>query len=132
MLIEITRENDHPPPSIIAPSESDRNEYQAKCQSCGLCCCHPLIKADGPITSDSDLTYWATEQVTYRWWHGYEQTDGETGYWMRQVDEHCIALRGTLGRDVTCTIYETRPSACRQFEPGSEACLRLRSQRLKT
>ena len=131
MLVEITRENDHPPPSIIAASPEIREEYAAKCQRCGLCCRHPLIKADGPITANSDLTYQATERIIYRWWHGYEQTDEETGYWMRRTfrkKSRCIALSGTLGRNVTCSIYDDRPSACRSFEPGSDACIRLRER----
>ena len=45
---------------------------------------------------------------------------------MKMVDGHCIALEGELGKDVTCTIYPDRPSTCRVFEAGSEACLRLR------
>jgi hypothetical protein len=40
----------------------------------------------------------------------------------------CVALRGTIGQSVSCTIYEFRPSACREFAPlaavgrGDEAC----------
>ena len=133
MLIEITRENDHPPRSIIAPSREIREEYEAKCQSCGLCCCHPLTKADGVVTTDSEMTYYSTESVTYRWWHGEEITDTQTGFWMRRTsDEKCIALEGTLGQDVRCSIYDDRPSVCRQFEAGSEACIHLRGRALKT
>jgi len=28
----------------------------------------------------------------------------------------CAALRGETGREVACTIYENRPSPCREFE----------------
>lgn len=124
ILIEITRENDHPPRSITAPSVEIREEYEAKCQTCGLCCCHPLTKADEP----SELSYFATQEVTYRWWHGYEQTDKEEGYWMRMEDGHCIALEGELGNQVSCSIYNDRPKVCRQFEAGSESCLHLREK----
>lgn len=40
----------------------------------------------------------------------------------------CIALRGEIGREVRCAIYEFRPSACCDFAPlaavgrGDEAC----------
>ena len=30
----------------------------------------------------------------------------------------CIALRGTPGRRVRCSIYASRPSVCRQYEPA--------------
>jgi Fe-S-cluster containining protein len=29
----------------------------------------------------------------------------------------CVALRGEIGRDVRCTIYEMRPSPCRDYAP---------------
>jgi Fe-S-cluster containining protein len=30
----------------------------------------------------------------------------------------CVALRGSPGRRVRCSIYESRPSVCRQYEPA--------------
>ena len=33
----------------------------------------------------------------------------------------CTALRGTPGRRVRCSIYERRPSVCRNFEPAWSA-----------
>jgi len=35
----------------------------------------------------------------------------------------CVALRGTVGKRVSCGIYARRPHACRIFEKGSENCL---------
>ena len=128
ILIQITRDNDKPPRTITAPSAVVRSEYEALCQTCGLCCCHPLTKADGPVADDRLLSYSGTHEVTYRWWHGYEETFTETGYWMRMRDGHCIALEGELGKSVSCSIYADRPSACRQFEAGSESCLHLREK----
>jgi Fe-S-cluster containining protein len=40
----------------------------------------------------------------------------------------CIALR-EVGGVFTCTIYERRPDACREFERGSRRCLFLRDTR---
>lgn len=40
----------------------------------------------------------------------------------------CIALRGEIGRAVSCAIYESRPGPCSEFAPlaaagrGDEAC----------
>jgi hypothetical protein len=40
----------------------------------------------------------------------------------------CIALRGTVGRGVSCAIYPRRPRACRRLTAGSAACRRARRQ----
>ena len=40
----------------------------------------------------------------------------------------CAALTGRVGEKVACGIYEWRPSPCREFEEGSEACERARRQ----
>lgn len=48
---------------------------------------------------------------------------------MRGTDDaqpRCRALRGTIGQCVRCGIYDERPDPCREFEAGSEACLRAR------
>lgn len=35
----------------------------------------------------------------------------------------CLALRGALGRKVSCVIYHDRPSPCRRVQAGSNACI---------
>ncbi|MBP6008007.1 MAG: YkgJ family cysteine cluster protein [Rhodoferax sp.] len=48
---------------------------------------------------------------------------------MRGTDHmpvRCAALTGKLGEQVACGIYEWRPSPCREFAEGSDACLRAR------
>ena len=40
----------------------------------------------------------------------------------------CAALTGRIGQHAPCGIYEWRPSPCREFEPGSDACLRARAR----
>jgi Fe-S-cluster containining protein len=50
---------------------------------------------------------------------------------MRGTDHarpRCAALSGTLGEKIGCGIYEWRPSPCREFEEGSEACARARAR----
>ena len=50
---------------------------------------------------------------------------------MRGTDHsppRCAALYGQVGRKATCGIYEWRPSPCREFEEGSEACSRARQR----
>ncbi len=38
----------------------------------------------------------------------------------------CAALGGRVGERVACGIYEWRPSPCREFEAGSDACAMAR------
>jgi Fe-S-cluster containining protein len=48
---------------------------------------------------------------------------------MRGTDHvpiRCAALTGKPGEKVACGIYEWRPSPCREFEEGSDACRRAR------
>jgi uncharacterized protein len=50
---------------------------------------------------------------------------------MRGTDHQpvrCAALTGKIGGTVGCGIYEWRPSPCREFEEGSDACDRARSK----
>ncbi|HWO12166.1 MAG TPA: YkgJ family cysteine cluster protein [Polyangiaceae bacterium] len=42
------------------------------------------------------------------------------------ADQRCVALSGSLGRRVRCTIYHVRPSPCRRVQAGSELCERYR------
>lgn len=37
-----------------------------------------------------------------------------------QKDPRCVALLGTVGEQVRCTIYENRPSPCREFSCNGE------------
>lgn len=44
------------------------------------------------------------------------------------VPVRCAALTGKIGSPVGCGIYEWRPSPCREFEEGSDACDRARAK----
>lgn len=50
---------------------------------------------------------------------------------MRGTDHQpvrCAALVGLVGAQVSCGIYPWRPSPCREFNEGSDACLRARQR----
>ena len=53
----------------------------------------------------------------------------DDGFCMRRTvnESRCFALKGNPGC-CTCKVYNDRPRVCRQFEAGSEACLRSRQQ----
>jgi len=40
----------------------------------------------------------------------------------------CVALSGEIGEQVYCSIYQQRSSTCRNFEAGSEACIKARAR----
>lgn len=80
---------------------------QSKCGTCiALCCRYIAFEVDGPTEPrDFDLL---------RWFLLHENTqlfvEGRT--WFLQVFTRCRAL----GPDYRCTIYDTRPSICREYE----------------
>jgi hypothetical protein len=42
--------------------------------------------------------------------------------YMRLADGHCASLRVELSGRFVCTVYETRPDACRDLERASPQC----------
>ena len=89
------------------------------CQTCGACCASFRV----------DFSVCETEAAGGRVPDGLAEavTDGICR--LRGTDHarpRCAALTGRIGERVACAIYEWRPSPCREFEPGSDACLRAR------
>ncbi|CAN7745364.1 YkgJ family cysteine cluster protein [Pseudorhodoferax sp. LjRoot39] len=91
------------------------------CLSCGACCAcfrvdfsvHELLSEGGSVPDGLTV-----------------EVNGHTAR-MRGTDHvpvRCAALTGQLGQHVGCGIYEWRPSPCREFEAGSEACDRARAR----
>ena len=91
------------------------------CRSCGACCVTfritlPRCELD---SHGGQVPAALTEPYT------------PTTACMREHPDHagrCIALDGSVGQEVSCSIYERCPSACREFAPltaiglGDEAC----------
>ena len=40
----------------------------------------------------------------------------------------CLGLDGEIGKDVKCSIHETKPQACRRYPVGSPMCLQARKK----
>lgn len=91
------------------------------CTSCGACCCYFRV----------DFSAYELESAGGSVPDGLAvEVNGNTAR-MRGTDHvpiRCAALTGKLGAQVACGIYEWRPSPCREFEEGSEACNRARSR----
>ena len=89
------------------------------CLECGACC---YADWDGPdyahVTSEesAELEAAGHGHLLYR--------DG--GALKTAYDTYgnckCAALTGTLGGQVSCSIYDLRPQVCQRFTAGSAAC----------
>ena len=75
------------------------------CQTCGACCRGFTVEVDVQDEVHPRLV----KQALF-------------GPVMRERCGQCIALKGEVGKQVRCTIYEDRPQVCREFEQGSAAC----------
>ncbi len=91
------------------------------CTQCGACCAsfrvdfavQELDSQDGRVPSGlADVLTSSTARM--------RGTDNQP--------VRCAALSGRLGEKIGCGIYEWRPSPCREFEEGSEACQRARQR----
>jgi Fe-S-cluster containining protein len=80
------------------------------CVTCGVCCASFRV----------DFSTMETQA------EGGSVPDGLAVEVTDHSQPRCAALTGKLGERVACGIYEWRPSPCREFEAGSEACQRAR------
>lgn len=113
-----------------------RGRYAPKCQSCGACCSFyawqpmRMPAPRRPLAGDPAYTFQSKTVTRYVWPDGTAETFRENIHWMRRekVDGwwRCTALRGTLGKAVSCGVYRQRPPACRDFDPGSPMCQAIR------
>ena len=100
------------------------------CRACGACCVNPdenraedvvdWVEVDDgePLLDDARL---ARRLVV-------TNADGER-HLRLDPDGRCLALRGRIGRHVTCTVYGLRPRGCRLVQPGDARCLQYRRER---
>jgi hypothetical protein len=87
------------------------------CVKCGACCVFPLIVPVSATDHTSSEAYW---DLTL--------DDSSASPVIDRVlrrnsdDGRCNQLRGAVGGDISCAIYEDRPQNCRNFEAGSDLC----------
>ena len=89
------------------------------CLSCGACC----------ATFRVDFSVHESQAQGGRVPCGLVEAVTDSTCRMRGTDHRtprCAALTGTVGEKAACGIYEWRPSPCREFAAGSEACERAR------
>jgi len=95
------------------------------CVKCGACC---VSDYDAP-----DYAHVSTEEAEEFWTRDLdsllyeERTYGAPALSMKtrydpQGNCRCAALSGTVGKQVSCSVYDIRPNVCRRFEAGSSVC----------
>jgi uncharacterized protein len=98
------------------------------CQSCGACCVNlPSNRAEAFSSwveiaeGDAVLRRPDLARLVVR-------DAGGVPHLRLTPDGRCHALRGALGRHVSCSIYAARPSPCRRVQAGDAHCLRYRAE----
>ena len=93
--------------------------HENPCQSCGVCCASFRV----------DFSVYESQSEGGSVPEGLSVEVTASTCRMRGTDHsppRCAALTGRVGEKAACGIYEWRPSPCREFEAGSEACDRAR------
>jgi len=89
------------------------------CLACGACCAYFRVSFYWGEASALGLPGRWTEKLT-----AHHSCMAGTS----QREPRCRALEGHVGLSVTCTVYEQRPSPCRELQPGDEKCNRARER----
>ena len=110
-------ESDLEAPGLDADVGAD--EGGEPCQRSGACCAHFRVSfywAEGP---QRGLPAELTERVASH----FSCMRGTNS-----AAPRCAALQGEIGSLVSCSLYEQRPSPCREVMPGDEKCLKARAR----
>lgn len=103
------------------PPEAAATEFD--CQACGACCATFDVWL---MEGDRDRFERSARLLPLTVIHRPGTAAGEWRFMARDAKTgHCLALQGPLGH-CRCTIYDDRPTLCREFEAGSEDCLEAR------
>ena len=94
------------------------------CQRCGACCIADFDEPTYVTLMPSDekrLPAKYREQMVQKIFGGSLNTKHD-----KQGNCVCVALKGVVGKSVSCMIYEHRPKVCRDFTPGNVNCTAAR------
>lgn len=110
-------------------SVADASQVPTSCVQCGVCCFsrHPryVYVGDSDLTRMSEASRAFTHVIEVEPYELVPQ--GGQARYMRFENGRCTALH--LDPDTgsfRCTIYEERPTICREFEEGGESCRKHR------
>jgi Fe-S-cluster containining protein len=103
------------------------------CRSCGACCAS-AEGGDVLAYGYADLTRADVEQLSRHTRRKIQESfvGGENRHMIPAKElpaggATCMFLRGTPGSRCSCSIYASRPSVCREFNPGSHRCRAARA-----
>ncbi|MEX8506068.1 YkgJ family cysteine cluster protein [Leptothrix ochracea] len=103
---------------MAPPERASQLAPQLDCQHCGACCSAFRVSF---YWAEADV-FGLPEEMIERVTPLYSCMAGTNASAPR-----CVALTGTLGEGVSCSIYAQRPSPCREVQTGDAQCLRARS-----
>jgi len=89
------------------------------CLDCGACCATFRVSFYWSEAETLGLPTELTEQVN-AWFACMRGTN--------QPQPRCAALAGTVGQQVGCTIYASRPRPCDELTEGSYSCHKARAR----
>ncbi len=99
------------------------------CRTCGGCCLidlheptyFPLMAGDRARLPKRLHLHIVDDQLTTI------TTRAKRGPLAGKKITRCVMLKGTVGHAVSCSVYEDRPTVCREaIEPGDAACILTR------
>ena len=91
------------------------------CLSCGACCAS--FRVDFSVYESEDMGGGVPSGLAVEVTSSTRRLRGTD-----HSPPRCAALTGQVGVKAACGIYEWRPSPCREFAEGSEACQRARAR----
>ena len=100
------------------------------CQSCGACCVSPYSGNAYVALNDEDVSRLTSARLPVM----LQRQGGDLPQFLPRLGTKlsasamnvCAAFEGDAGSACCCSIYEGRPSVCRQFEAGGKACREAR------
>jgi Fe-S-cluster containining protein len=97
------------------------------CLACGVCCVNPASNRAAGVTfwvkiAPNDRMLTRRDLV-----RKFVTVDRSGNAQLKMAhDGRCLALRGELGVEASCSIYRDRPGPCRSAQPGGEVCVNAR------
>lgn len=107
-----------------------RETDEPECRTCGACCTGSSTDGDFVPVTRLDRKRLPTKYQK-KLASTEPGTAGPFALGLKRFGavEACIALKGTLGKDISCDVYAQRPAFCRTFERGSTSCHERRRER---
>ena len=108
---------------------------ESSCMACGACCLADYDDVGYVHVDEKDFDQ-LTEREQKKLVHEDADASGGQLLMFRSLKTakdargncRCVALHGTVGLHVTCSIYDRRPQACVKFAVDSMQCREARKQ----